>query len=195
MNGARLWLGLSLRLRRCSVAQAMAALLIVAAAGIGFIFLPYLREQKLADLQALAAVKKKLLLPIAAKIQADAADTNRLTDFYVVLGEKQVVEQQLKTLFDIAQKNGMRLGSANYRFAADPHSRLTTWQIALPVKATYPQVRQFIEQLLLAIPFASLDELRFKRDAISSPMLEVQLRFSLYLLAGPVRAAAIERVQ
>ena len=195
MNRTRFWLALSLFARRCDIVQAIAAVLVFAAAGIGFIGLPFLHAQKQADARALAVAKKALSLPVAAKISADVADANRLAAFYTALGEKQYAEQQLKTLFDIAQKNGMRLGSANYRFAADPHGRFSTWQIVLPVKATYPQARQFIEQFLLAIPFASLDDLRFKRDAIGSPMLEVRLQFSLYLSGGSVHSTAIERIR
>jgi len=33
----------------------------------------------------------------------------------------------------------------------------------------------------LAIPFASLDEINFKRDAVTNPLLDAKLRFTFYL--------------
>ncbi|MGZ3158645.1 MAG: hypothetical protein ACXU7H_06145, partial [Burkholderiaceae bacterium] len=50
-----------------------------------------------------------------------------------------------------------------------------------PVKGQYQAIRKFCEQTLLAIPFASLDEINFKRDEITNSTLEAKLHFTLYL--------------
>ena len=50
-----------------------------------------------------------------------------------------------------------------------------------PVKGADRQIRQFAEQVLLALPFASLDEISFKRDNIGSPLIESRITFTIFL--------------
>lgn len=119
----------------------------------------------------------------------------RLASFYDNLGEKRHAEQQVKTLFAVAGKTQLTLNQAEYKLAFDKNGQYYTYQIVLPVKGTYGAIRQFCEQTLLAIPFASLDEISFKRDAIGSRTLEAKLRFTLYLAgaASPAQMANVAK--
>jgi hypothetical protein len=105
----------------------------------------------------------------------------RLERFYANLGQQRYVEQQVKTLFAIAAKNGLVLSQAEYKPGYDKQGRFHTYQITLPVKGQYAAVRAFCEQVLLAVPFASLDDIGFKRNAVASAALEARLRFTFYL--------------
>ena len=58
-------------------------------------------------------------------------------------------------------------------------------QILLPVKGGYSEIRQFCEKTLRTLPFASLDDLSFKRETIGEAELESSLRFTLYLKQPP----------
>jgi hypothetical protein len=146
---------------------------------------PHLRQQGKEDHMSLSRARHRLLSSVSPSLVAATPPPDHLAIFYDTLGESRHAEQQLKTLFDLAQKNNVRLSTAEYKRSADKNSRIRALQITLPVKATYPAIRQFAEQVLLAIPFATLDELRFRRDNIASPLLEAHLRFSLYLLETP----------
>jgi hypothetical protein len=117
----------------------------------------------------------------------------RLADFYDALGDKRFAEQQIKTLFAIAKKAGLTLDQAAYQSGVDKNGRFHTYQIVIPVKGSYSAIRQFCKQTLLAIPFASLDEMSFKRDALASRDVEAQLRFTLYLsdLRSPARHSEV----
>ena len=61
---------------------------------------------------------------------------------------------------------------------------MSTYQIVLPVKGGYQPLWQFAMQGLRDMPFASLDEVSFRRDAIAEPVVEARLRFTLYLKDG-----------
>jgi hypothetical protein len=50
-------------------------------------------------------------------------------------------------------------------------------------KGNYVAIRNFTEEILLNLPFAGLDEISIKRETINTPLLEVKLKFSLYLHA------------
>lgn len=101
--------------------------------------------------------------------------------FTSVLGDSHDTEQQIKTIFSFSRKAGLTLSQAEYKLAEDRHGLYRSYQILLPVKGSYGAIRQFCEKTLLAIPFASLDEMSFKRETITNNALEAHLRFTLYL--------------
>jgi hypothetical protein len=107
-----------------------------------------------------------------------------LADFYQVLGEKRYAEQQVKVLFDLAAKSNLVLSQGEYKSAYDKASRVGTYQIILPVKGPYQAIWQFAMQGLREMPFASLDEIGFRRDTIADATVEARLRFTLYLKDG-----------
>lgn len=149
-------------------------------------FVPHLRAQ--GELQQRALLRAQNALTVtddATKTARPSTTEARLVKFYDALGEKRYAEQQIKTLFAIAGKVGLNLNQADFKSAYDKNSNTHTYQIQLPVKGSYAAIRQFCEQTLLAIPFASLDEMTFKRDTIGRPVLEAKLRITLYLAAAP----------
>ncbi|NGZ88008.1 hypothetical protein [Duganella aceris] len=107
-----------------------------------------------------------------------------LAEFYQVLGEKRYAEQQVKVLFDLAAKSKLILSQGEYKAAYDKASRVSTYQIILPVKGPYQSIWQFSMQALGQMPFASLDEVGFRRETIADATVEARLRFTLYLKDG-----------
>lgn len=108
-----------------------------------------------------------------------------LAHFYATLGEKRHAEQQVKQLFDIAAKTGLALEQGEYKFSVDKASGVASYQVNLPVKGAYQNIWQFSMQALSAIPFAALDDIAFRRDTISEPVVEARVRFTLYLKEKP----------
>lgn len=163
------------------------ACLLCTIGGAGLIwFVPLLRAQEEVHQRALSSAQKSLAA--AAKTVQTARlsiPEERMAKFYDALGEKNYAEQQIKALFAIAGKNDLLLSQAEYKSAYEINSNTHTYKIQLPVRGPYPAIRQFCEQTLRAIPFASLDELSFKRDAIGNATVDAKLRFTLYLDAAP----------
>ena len=120
------------------------------------------------------------LLAVAALAPPVTASEN-LARFYAALGQQRHAEQQVKQLFDLAAKNGLLLAQGEYKSGYDKASRVATWQVTLPLKGSYAAVWQFALQALRAMPFASLDELSFRREQIADTQLEARLRLTFYL--------------
>jgi hypothetical protein len=116
-----------------------------------------------------------------------------LTALYATLGDRRQAERQIGTLFDIARNTGLVLSKGEYTLAYDRISQIYTYQILLPVAGPYSAIRHFCEQVLLTIPFASLDEITFKRDAIGNGALDARLRFTLHLKDAPVARLVPEK--
>ena len=116
-----------------------------------------------------------------AAVAPPATASDNLARFYAVLGQQRHAEQQVKLLFDLAAKNGLLLVQGEYKSGYDKASRVATYQVTLPLKGSYAAVWQFALQALRAVPFASLDELSFRREQIADTQLEARLRLTFYL--------------
>jgi hypothetical protein len=175
-------LQIRLALRRFGWSNSVALLLCATGTLVWLLQIPYLATAVEVQRASLALARKSLQ---SATSQPSSPQRQlgeeRLAAFYDNLGEKRYAEQQVKTLFAIASKNNLSLSQAEYKFGYDKNGRFHTYHIRLPVKGSYATIRQFCEQTLLTIPFASLDQMSFKRDAITSRRLEAQLDFTLFL--------------
>lgn len=170
-----------LALARAGAPACVAAVLCVAGVAAWAWLLPQRAAQARVMAQPLPTPASLLAQqPVAAPPSAN----QNLADFYAVLGDKRHAEQQVRTLFDLAAKSGLVLNQGEYKSAYDKASRVSTYQIVLPVKGGYQPLWQFAMQGLRDMPFASLDEVSFRRDAIAEPVVEARLRFTLYLKDG-----------
>jgi len=193
--------GLSLRLQLWfrhanPLTLAAAALLLLCAAGFAWVLLSLasLREEdaafKARGLReaALAAAAKSGAASnttgaggVAPLLVPASAPVDNLDAFYGALGQRRQAEQQVKTLFGLAARSGLVLSQGEYKRAWDRNARVHTYQVNLPVKGSYAAIWQFALAALAAIPFASLDDISFRRDNIGDPAVEARLRLTLYL--------------
>ncbi|PKB24246.1 hypothetical protein [Janthinobacterium sp. 64] len=177
---AMLRLRAQLLLRRLGAPACLAAALL--ALGVAAWVWAWQQRAVAAQLEA-RTMPVPALAVLAAAPPATASDN--LARFYAVLGQQRHAEQQVKQLFDLAAKNGLLLAQGEYKSGYDKASRVATWQVTLPLKGSYAAVWQFALQALRAMPFASLDELSFRREQIADTELEARLRLTFYLNDAP----------
>ena len=184
MRLSSLWLRLVLALRRMNpVVAGAVALALALMAGFFLILRAQVDlEEQYAEARRQAALPPPM--PAAVAPPPPSADQN-LAHFYASLGERGKVERQLKTLFGLAEKNGLALRQGEYRSSQDRAGRFLTYQITLPVTGRYGAIWQFAFDALRALPHASLDDVAFRRDAIGSELVEARLRLTLYQSATP----------
>lgn len=53
--------------------------------------------------------------------------------------------------------------------------------LELPVRGAYPEIRNWLTDVLAAMPEVALDGLSFKRADIGSPDVEARVRFVIFL--------------
>ena len=113
-----------------------------------------------------------------------APEQDNLAAFYGALGTRGSAEQQVKILFALAAKSGLVLRQGEYKPGYDRNAKVYTYQVNLPVKGSYAAIWQFAMAALRTIPFASLDEITFHRDAIGDATVDARLKLTLYLRDG-----------
>ena len=192
MTLASTWLRLRLALRTMNPVTVGALLLCALGLSTLAWVLPAreVLEAERAQARRAAALPPPALVPGLAPVALDSGTFENLALLRSALGRQRDVEPGLKTLFALAAKSGLVLRQGEYKRGIDRNAQLHTYQINLPVKGSYAQVWQFALGALRALPFASLDDVSFKRDSIGETGLEARLRLTLYLADAPGTSGA-----
>lgn len=109
--------------------------------------------------------------------------SEQLSAFHEFFPKAHQSPELLAKIYSAATKQGVSLGRGEYRMARDHSGKLLRYEVNLPVRAGYMQIRKFLNQVLSDIPSASLDNVSFQRQHISDPVLESQIKLTVYMEA------------
>ena len=137
------------------------------------------------------------LVPAAAELERRSAGVEKrvpqqqtrddpaaeLERFYSRFPPIERLPGELDALYAHAKMSRVELRQGEYRLESKAGA-LTAYQITLPVRGSYPQLRQFVGRVLKGMPTASLDALRFERKKAADAQLEAQVRLTIYLRKG-----------
>jgi hypothetical protein len=87
---------------------------------------------------------------------------------------------ELERLHGLARRAGLDLAQGEYRLEKRP-AGLWAYRVLLPVRGSYPQLRDFVAAVLKSMPVASIDALRFERKKALDSQLDAQIRFTIYV--------------
>ncbi len=87
----------------------------------------------------------------------------------------------IRELVRVANKQGIEINSSDFRLSIDKGERLARYEMILPIKGRYPQVRAFIAEITEAVPTMAIVGMAIKRENVGSTQLEVRLEVNLYL--------------
>lgn len=101
------------------------------------------------------------------------------------LGQSSYVDTELssvlRSLAQIANAQGLTLAQSDFQTVSDSHGGLRQVQLTLPLNATYPQLRRFLEDVLRQLHGVSVDHLGLKRETVSQGQIEVRLKLSVWI--------------
>lgn len=137
-------------------------------------------EQLMQDVAIEQTRQKTARLNPVADTHSTAA---RLHAFYEFFPARESVPNLLGAIYNAARAESISLSEGEYKYIRAKTGGLGMYQVNLPVKGSYVQVRMFIVKVLNEIPSAALDEVSFKREIVGSGELEAKLRFTVYLSA------------
>ncbi len=93
---------------------------------------------------------------------------------------KKVVEKDLNRIFEIAFKNQIDLPVGDYKWTLDKSTNISKYQITYPVAAEYGNIEKFIVQVLLELPWASLDSFSIRRESVKDDGVQADIVFTLH---------------
>jgi Tfp pilus assembly protein PilO len=122
--------------------------------------------------------KARITSQLASKT---ATSAEQLDTFYRFFPIRASISDSMARLYSAAASQGLSLDQGDYHLSNHRDAKLARYNIVLPVKGSYMQIRKFVAQALTDIPNLSLDSITFNRQKIEDASVEAQLNFTLYL--------------
>ena len=113
------------------------------------------------------------------------SSTETLDAFYAAFPGGEQLPDLLGKVFLAAKSQDLRLEQGEYRVVGGAGSVLTQFQITLPVRGSYPQIRKFVNAALEEVPTLSLDSIHFERQKVADAAIEAKVRLIVYLGKKP----------
>lgn len=121
------------------------------------------------------------------QVQPDSVGQTKLNNnqalqvFYDFLPRSDSSPYWISELDRIARNSGVELNGSDYRLMMEKESKLVRYEIQLPLRGTYPQIRAFIAGALQAVPTLALADIIMKRETIQTGRVDARLNMHLYL--------------
>jgi Tfp pilus assembly protein PilO len=163
------------RLPRVSRATGVAVLLLVASGALWLsTVVPMSRNVEM--LQAEVATLESAARSGTAIARSPAAQAET---FIKGLPTRNDLPSIMTVIITQATNAGLELPSGEYQFTPTRSGQIGRYRIAFPVRGTYPQLREFIDGTLTALPAVALESLRLERESIGETVLEAELQFAV----------------
>ncbi len=112
-------------------------------------------------------------------------EAEQLDAFYHAFPNDKSLMPLMEKIFAAARNQGIHLDRGEYQVSSDRSGKLLRYQLILPVKSEYPQIRNFIDTLHAEIPTIALEHLQFERQKVGNAQVEAKIMLALYLEREP----------
>jgi hypothetical protein len=106
----------------------------------------------------------------------------QLRRFYGLFPPLAQLPDELGRLYAFARDAHLDLPRGDYRLE-DDGSPLAAYRVTLPLRGSYAEIRQFIGQVLRAMPVASIDSLQFERTSAQASAVSAQVQLTVFFRA------------
>jgi len=112
---------------------------------------------------------------------APVVPQRQLDEFHRQLPAQPEATVAIDRIYALAAEQQITLSRGEYALGVDPKTHLARYQILLPVRGSYPQLRRFLHELLGQLPALVLEDVDFQRKKIADSELTGRIRMTLYL--------------
>ncbi|MFZ5512593.1 MAG: type 4a pilus biogenesis protein PilO [Pseudomonadota bacterium] len=105
----------------------------------------------------------------------------QLEMFYRFFPARDSLPELLQTLYREAERHNLALDEGEYRFVADRGRRLARYELLLPVRGNYVQLRRFLAETMRDVPRIVLNSVTLNRQKPSEDTVDARLSFTIYL--------------
>jgi hypothetical protein len=137
-------------------------------------------QQQLALLKSDAG---SLTLPDKSLRRSTAAPASEraLSDLYTFFPPQDGRVDAMEKIYAAAAKFNLNLDQGDYQLVQERDLKLARYEMVLPVRGDYVQIRKFVALALSEVPTLALDGISLTRQNITDPTVDAQLRMTLYL--------------
>lgn len=113
--------------------------------------------------------------------KAAPVDEDPLADVHRQLPAQPQATEAIERVYRMARAENISLSRGEYALGVDPETRLARYQIVLPLRGSYPQIRRFLQALLAQMPALVMEDIDLQRKRIGDSELTGRIRMTLYL--------------
>jgi hypothetical protein len=163
-------------LRRLGPAGVLGIGVLIACAAFWVSALKPMQEEVAAQRLALERLRARApYQPVASGGRAE--ELRRFYNLFPPVGE---LTAEVERLHRLARRARLELAQGEYRLERRS-AGLWSYRVTLPVRGSYPQVRDFLSAVLKDMPTASIEALRFERKKAAETLLEAQVRVTVHV--------------
>jgi len=111
----------------------------------------------------------------------DVTSTEQLQTFVSKLPARAELPAITEKVVAQASAAGLALERGSYDFTVTHSGKIVRARLSFPLQGTYPNIRQFVNGTLAAIPNAAVDGLRLERKTIGSSEISAEVSFAVFL--------------
>ncbi len=115
------------------------------------------------------------------KVVKGSDEEEHMQKFYAYLPQQKIAPDLLEKIYASAREESIQLKQGKYNYTIGKNGRIGEYQVNFPMKGSYVQIRRFIAKVLNEIPSAALEDISFKREAISETELNARISFTIYM--------------
>jgi hypothetical protein len=164
-------------LRRLGWPGALGLLALLVAGGLELGLAQRWHQEQLALTAQAEQLQRQLRLQRASGAAASQATPEQ---WRAGLPGPELRQQRLADLLEAGLRAGVSTPRTEHRLSVDGNAGLERLRVSMPVQGGYAALRAFLEQALRQDPALSLDAIKLRRTAPSSPELEAELQWSLH---------------
>lgn len=154
--------------------------LVLLALAYGASLLPQWQQVQQLQVQD-AAVAVQLAQVQRGERKPGVSQDDPLNDLHKQLPAQPAATEAIERIYHLARSEKIILARGEYALGVDPRTRLARYQILLPLRGTYPQIRRFLHALLGQMPALVLEDIDLQRKRIGDTELTGRIRMTLYL--------------
>jgi hypothetical protein len=147
--------------------------------------LVFLVSTRLPLAREIEALRSQLTVARAGPVDGPAPARDHGTALLRNLPSRAEMPALLGVLLKQADAAHLSIDTGKYETTALKTRGVMTYQVSFPVTGSYPQVRQFIDATLTALPAVAMSELSLTRKTIGAGEVEAQIRLTAFTQDGP----------
>jgi hypothetical protein len=138
--------------------------------------------------QALANARDELAAVTARRERkapepAPANDVQQVDALRAALRGPSDPMELVRRLGELARAEQITISQGEYQQQVHVETGLLQLHVTQPVRASYPQLKRYVENVLRTQPNASLDQIAARRDNVGQAQLDVRLRWTFWVQA------------
>lgn len=88
-------------------------------------------------------------------------------------------------ILEEARAAGVELPRGQYEYVPAREGMAARYRMTFPVRATYPQIRQFMDRTLVALPAVAIEGLRIERKNVGDDSVDAEVKLTAYVRSDP----------